>query len=1051
MVFASTWEKLSPVRDSELGERIMSNTAIRTLRPTRFPHPLFCALLSCILLLLAIGSAAQAGTAITETTGVGNLGTHILPPSGNVYGIIDGTPVGNNLYHSFAQFSVGSMDTAQFQTTTLVSNSTVSNILARVTGVSPSSIFGTVDSISYYPNANLFLMNPYGIVFGPSAALNVGGSVAFTTANYLRLDGSPAEIFHADTTSTSLLTSASVAAFGFLGTNPAAISLQGSTLNVQPGHSISLVGGNEGFTYTNPDTAATATVPGGVTMTGGTLSAPSGQILIASVASPGEILHQSFELAPNVNGDSFTSLGAVSISQGGILDASGSPGGTVRIRSGEFVLDGSLIFSNTTGNVLDSASTAVQIYAQGDAIVRNASAIVSSSDGAKRSGDIEIKAGTVSVLDGSAIVSGSSGSAPASNILITASSSVSLTGTDPFGSGVGSTITSDSLDFCGCTEPSGGVSITASSLTLDDQAIIQTRAFGDRPGGSIALDLENLIVKGGSAIQALGGEFSPAGNITIAASDTILLSGRFDSDTPSRIANINEGLAGTGSILIETGNLLLEKGARIRNEALASLEANQDPKITIHATNTVSLSGEANIRVLNIASDVGGIDISGRSITLTDQSVIRTETSGNGNAGPINIAANDLSILSGSTVESSTFFNAGLGGNITINLTGTLSLNGQAIGQSGEVVSSNISSRTTGSGDGGQITISANLTEISGGALINTSTALGTGNAGSVTIKGPASPAQSVLIDGVGSGIFTDTQDTGAGGNIFVNANSVTLQNGGTLSAKTSGTEATAIGGTIIVTATNQVTMTGGASISASSTGAADAGNITINAGNRFELQNSSVTTNSEHAGGGNVEINATDQIRLVNSLVNASAYLNGGNITIDPNLVILQNSQILAQAVQGAGGNITITTPLFLADQTSFVSASSQFGLNGTVTIQSPTSNLSGSVGSLPSSISQQQALQAQRCAALSGGASSSFIIAGRDSIPTEPGGWLTRPLGLHSLGGGLRAETTIDEQQPTTLVMAQSSKAISLRRLTPAGFLIERFAGNGSDGCRS
>ena len=472
------------------------------------------------------------------------------------------------------------------------------------------------------------------------------------------------------------------------------------------------------------------------------------------------------------------------------------------------------------------------------------------------------------------------------------------------------------------------------------------------------------------------------------------------------------------------------------------------------ATDNVTLSGGSNIRVLNVASNVGGIDISGRRITLTDQSVIRTETSGNGNAGPINIAANDLSILSGSTVESSTFFNAGLGGNITINLTGTLSLKGQAIGQSGEVISSNISSRTTGSGDGGQITISANSTEISGGALINTSTALGTGNAGSVTIKGPASLAQSVLIDGAGSGVFTDTQGTGAGGNIFVNANSVTLQNGGTLSAATSGTAPSATGGSITVTATNQVTMTSGASISASSTGAGNAGNIQINAGQQLEMRDSSIKTEAAHASGGNIDIQAIDQVRLVNSTISTSVLGGsggGGNITIDPNVVVLQNSQIIAQAVQGAGGNITITTPLFLADQTSLVSASSQFGLNGTVTIQSPTSNLSGSVGSLPSSMTQQQALQAQRCAALYGGASSSFVIAGRDTIPTEPGGWLASALGLDSLGRGLLAETTIDEQRPTTLVMTQTSEPISIRRLTPAGFLTQRFAGNGSDGCRS
>ena len=69
-------------------------------------------------------------------------------------------------------------------------------------------------------------MNPAGIVFGLDVTLNVSGSVTFTTADYLRLanaDGSNAGIFHADPIATSLLTSASVAAFGFLGTNPAAI------------------------------------------------------------------------------------------------------------------------------------------------------------------------------------------------------------------------------------------------------------------------------------------------------------------------------------------------------------------------------------------------------------------------------------------------------------------------------------------------------------------------------------------------------------------------------------------------------------------------------------------------------------------------------------------------------------------------------------------------------------------------------------------------------------------------------------------------------------
>jgi len=56
--------------------------------------------------------------------------------------------------------------------------------------------------------------------------------------------------------------------------------------------------------------------------------------------------------------------------------------------------------------------------------------------------------------------------------------------------------------------------------------------------------------------------------------------------------------------------------------------------------------------------------------------------------------------------------------------------------------------------------------------------------------------------------------------------------------------------------------------------------------------------------------------------------------VTIDPQCVVLQNSQILANAVFGPGGNILITSNLLLPDSTSVISASSQFGQHGTITV---------------------------------------------------------------------------------------------------------------------
>jgi hypothetical protein len=93
---------------------------------------------------------------------------------------------------------------------------------------------------------------------------------------------------------------------------------------------------------------------------------------------------------------------------------------------------------------------------------------------------------------------------------------------------------------------------------------------------------------------------------------------------------------------------------------------------------------------------------------------------------------------------------------------------------------------------------------------------------------------------------------------------------------------------------------------------------------------------------------------------------------------------------VQGAGGNINIIAGTFLADQTSIVSASSQFGLSGSVNIQSPVSSLSNTLAILPQRPLQAQNLLRQRCAAQAEGHMSSLVIAGRDTLPLEPGGWL-------------------------------------------------------------
>ena len=251
-------------------------------------------------------------------------------------------------------------------------------------------------------------------------------------------------------------------------------------------------------------------------------------------------------------------------------------------------------------------------------------------------------------------------------------------------------------------------------------------------------------------------------------------------------------------------------------------------------------------------------------------------------------------------------------------------------------------------------------------------------------------------------------------------------------------------GGDINISAGQSVILDNGSLITASSTGEGNAGNIVINAGQQYVSTNSSVTTKSERASGGNITVLATGLVHLTNSELNASVEGSsttvGGSILIDPVYVILENSQILAQATQGQGGNINLFyTGAFLTDSSSVISASSQFGQSGTVTIQSPISPASGKIVPLGQKPLLTTSLLSQRCAAIAGGNISSFTVAGRDGLPAEPGGWLSSPLAL-----------SMSESENGTIREAHETPLLSLRRIAPPGFLTQAFAVEPS-GCTS
>src|SRR5262249_55203046 len=97
-----------------------------------------------------------------------------------------GKQVGSNLFHSFGQFSLFNTPVPESATfTSTGSSGPISNVIGRVTGGSPSSINGTIQST--ITGANLYLINPSGVVFGPNATINVSGSFHASTADYLKM------------------------------------------------------------------------------------------------------------------------------------------------------------------------------------------------------------------------------------------------------------------------------------------------------------------------------------------------------------------------------------------------------------------------------------------------------------------------------------------------------------------------------------------------------------------------------------------------------------------------------------------------------------------------------------------------------------------------------------------------------------------------------------------------------------------------------------------------------------------------------------------------
>jgi len=364
----------------------------KVLRPDRFPKPVRSLyqniyLKSCSVLFFSIvASLAYAEVTLDGTLGFGGAleGPHYQ------IGAELGQQRGGNLFQSFSHFNINTGESATFS-----GPHSVHNIISRVTGGNPSHINGLLRST--IPNADMYFLNPYGIMFGEGASLDVQGSFHASTADTLRL--SDGREFNARYPNNSLLTIAPIEAFGFLTDMPAAITVQDTELSVSEGKTLSLIGGD-------------------LQMYNSLIGVESGQLNFSSISSYGDVVLAESEL--NFSG---TAQSGLITNNNTEIVVNGEGGGQIFIRGGNLFINNSVI--NLTNDNVDAGYIDVNLT---DRLIIDAGAIHSLTYGKGNGGNIFIEVKSIEMTESSLVASESIGPGKAGNVKIVANDLISILG-----------------------------------------------------------------------------------------------------------------------------------------------------------------------------------------------------------------------------------------------------------------------------------------------------------------------------------------------------------------------------------------------------------------------------------------------------------------------------------------------------------------------------------------------------------------------------------------------------------------------------------------------
>jgi filamentous hemagglutinin family protein len=882
---------------------------------------------------------------------------------------------GSNLFHSFQQFDVGEGQSAYF-----ISPEGVQNIFSRVTGGDRSEILGTLGVRG--GNANLFFMNPNGIIFGENSRLELTGSFLTTTADAIQF-GEQGFFNTNDPQEPSQLLTVLPSAFLFSQSVPQSIQNQSTSrafdnpsltvgLQVLNGRSLSLLGGD-------------------IDIRGGFVSAFGGRIDIGSVGQSGVIYFNpdgSFSFPDSIIG------GDVSLSSGAAINVAALRGGDIAITAENLTMsDNSLIragvspgatMRNQVGNIMLNITQATDL--------RSASKIGNTVDETERgdSGNILIETGTLTLFGKAQLNTGTSsdGISNAGLIRIRSRGRILIVG----GSEILTNIQGNAVG-------QGGD--------------IHIRSFGDveiRDGSGIFSSIGGNALGRGGNIRIRSQSLSIGGNSQLNASTSVGMLGEGDSGGVTIITSGNVSLDGNGQIFSSVGenangnsrniyiranSLFITGGSQLN----ASTSGRGDSgNVIINVRRNVNLSGRGQV-FSSVASgatgDSGNIRIQTNSLTVRgEDSQLNASTSGRGDSGDIIIRSrNSVNLVEGGDIrsgvdESENPTLPGNGGRIRI-FTRNISITGN---------DSEIEANTFRSGMAGNIFISAANLDLVNGQVITEVKPEAEGQGGNIILN-----VRTLYLSN--AEISTRTQGGGNAGTVNIyNTDTINLDRGSKIATDVAA-NGTGEGGDITISQSRSLDLSERSTITARSASGSDAGNIDIVLEHQLRSTNSDITTAADNASGGTITISA-EQARLIGDSDIRTEVREGesgaGNITVNARnyVLALDDSDILAFANQ-QGGEIDLSNAsvVFTENYQPAAPGTDPVSLdpNGRVDInadaQQPGSIITpsddfiqNSLSSLPDEIINTDSLLANSCITRND-QEGNFTVTGSGGFPTHPG----------------------------------------------------------------